>query len=770
MAKKKRKIIKSNENRQLSAVINVLEKVSQTEFISNSELFSDDFCKIIERLKDDSFRLAVVGEFSSGKSTFLNALIGRDLLKHGAQETTATVTEIHNDSLQNGETLLDVYYMNGNIKRDISSSEITEFTATASKSHLVAQEIEKVVVKSKILDNNAEVCFVDTPGLNGIADNHREKTIEQIKNAHACIYLMQVRGLGQSDIEFLKYICKYQHNIIFVQNFIDELKKLEGETPEEKIVEQKRIIQEKILVSEPNVKYRIVAVSARKALISKSDEFSSYNDEILTEELRDQLYEESRFDEVFKVINELMTDNEKEKTKVKDAVAVAINLLEQLKKVVTFENGKEREEWEHSIEGINKKNYEQLIESLKNNRDMYQKKIDDYIEAETSDIRKECNREVTSGLENIENKIKDILSSIIEIDEFEKYVAESLSSYLYSEISDIEDNSNRQMNLKFENLICNAVLRIKQYTGTNASDIDLSGFKTKTANANIQNLTKEESEITQLQENIAEKRLLDEKYRQEVSVKVAEKSKLDIELVENTSKLSTTQNMKSSEINRLGSMPEKETKYKEEIYYEYRGGLGIVDFFLGPERKTRSIPYSDETNQQRWKKKKSDIETKYREQENQINAQSRMLEAKKRQCDEDLRHIEHTETSRQKDIKSMESFLASKIEYLTVQREKVKQEYLREAKKGIHENVRQYLYENIHELFVDNFEEAVTENKNRVSKIINSLFDLSYEERIRSLETLVNENSVTKGLEDTEQLLRIINQSTKELEVFICQN
>lgn len=770
MAKNKRKINKSNENRQLSAVINALEKVSQNEFVSSSELFSDDFGRIIERLKDDSFRLAVVGEFSSGKSTFLNALIGRDLLKHGAQETTATVTEIHNDSLQNEGTLLDVYYMNGNIKRDISSSEITEFTATASKSHLVAQEIEKVVIKSKILDNSAEVCFVDTPGLNGIADNHREKTIEQIKNAHACIYLMQVRGLGQSDIEFLKYICKYQHNIIFVQNFIDELKKLEGETPEEKIVEQKRIIEEKILVSEPNVKYRIVAVSARKALISKSDEFSSYNDEILTEELRDQLYEESRFDDVFVVINELMTDNEKEKTKVKDAVVVAINLLAQLKKVISFENDKEREEWEHSVEGINKKNYEQLIQSLRNNRDIYRKKLDDYIEAETSDIRRECNREVTSGLESIESKIKDVLSFIVGIDEFEKYVAESLSGYLYSEISDIEDNSNRQLNLKFENLICNAVLRIKQYTGTNASDIDLSGFEAKIADANIQNLTKEESEITQLQKNIAEKRRLDEKCRQEVSVKAAEKRKIDKELVENNSKLSSTQNMKSSEINRLGFMPEKETKYTEEVYYEDRGGLGILDFFLGPKRKTRSVPYSDETNQQRWKKKKSDIETKYREQENQINSQSRMLEARKRQCDEELRHIEHTETSRQKDIKSMESLLASKIEYLTVQREKVKQEYLREAKKGILENVRQYLYENIQELFVDNFEEAVTENKIRVSKIINSLFELSYEERIRSLETLVNENGITKGLEDTEQLLRIINQSTKELEVFICQN
>lgn len=41
---------------------------------------------MLERLKTNTFRLAVVGEFSSGKSTFLNAIIGKDILKHGVQE------------------------------------------------------------------------------------------------------------------------------------------------------------------------------------------------------------------------------------------------------------------------------------------------------------------------------------------------------------------------------------------------------------------------------------------------------------------------------------------------------------------------------------------------------------------------------------------------------------------------------------------------------------------------------------------------------------
>ena len=40
----------------------------------------------------------IIGANGAGKSTFLNALMGKDLLKHGAKETTATVTEIHNQN------------------------------------------------------------------------------------------------------------------------------------------------------------------------------------------------------------------------------------------------------------------------------------------------------------------------------------------------------------------------------------------------------------------------------------------------------------------------------------------------------------------------------------------------------------------------------------------------------------------------------------------------------------------------------------------------
>ena len=98
MVKKKKILRKIKDENNITSVVNALQEVMNNEYVKNVDLFEHDFQRIIDRLLDDSFRLAVVGEFSSGKSTFLNALMGKDLLKHGAKETTATVTEIHNQN------------------------------------------------------------------------------------------------------------------------------------------------------------------------------------------------------------------------------------------------------------------------------------------------------------------------------------------------------------------------------------------------------------------------------------------------------------------------------------------------------------------------------------------------------------------------------------------------------------------------------------------------------------------------------------------------
>ena len=52
----------------------------------------DKYINLSNRVADAKFYLAVVGEFSSGKSTFINALLRKRLLKEAVKPTTAAAT------------------------------------------------------------------------------------------------------------------------------------------------------------------------------------------------------------------------------------------------------------------------------------------------------------------------------------------------------------------------------------------------------------------------------------------------------------------------------------------------------------------------------------------------------------------------------------------------------------------------------------------------------------------------------------------------------
>ena len=61
--------------------LDVLRQLGQYPELGQLPNFDKRLEQFRKRFEDDEFRIAVIGEFSSGKSTFINALIGRDLLR-----------------------------------------------------------------------------------------------------------------------------------------------------------------------------------------------------------------------------------------------------------------------------------------------------------------------------------------------------------------------------------------------------------------------------------------------------------------------------------------------------------------------------------------------------------------------------------------------------------------------------------------------------------------------------------------------------------------
>ena len=69
-----------NVAQKLNKIQTILKQMESLKSVNESEYLSNEIYQLSNRISDNVFRIAVVGEFSSGKSTFINALIGKDIL------------------------------------------------------------------------------------------------------------------------------------------------------------------------------------------------------------------------------------------------------------------------------------------------------------------------------------------------------------------------------------------------------------------------------------------------------------------------------------------------------------------------------------------------------------------------------------------------------------------------------------------------------------------------------------------------------------------
>lgn len=79
-----------------------------------------------DRIKEDKFCLMIAGEAKSGKSTFINAYLGTDILPMDVRQCTSSVVEIR----YGAEFVLNATYADGKIKSIKGESAITDFLTT----------------------------------------------------------------------------------------------------------------------------------------------------------------------------------------------------------------------------------------------------------------------------------------------------------------------------------------------------------------------------------------------------------------------------------------------------------------------------------------------------------------------------------------------------------------------------------------------------------------------------------------------------------------
>lgn len=228
-AEESRKDFSQKKNEIISLLDKTIEFYEREQEEDNASAFSS----LKKSLSEGEFTIVVVGEFSSGKSTMLNALMHKKILPSETSETTATVNFLrHLQKSPSGEKG-KVYYNDGRIVdlNDTDLDTITKYVST--KGEDVASQISHLdlFLESDFLKDN--VTLVDSPGLNGVAEGHREITEQQILKSHASIFMFTSDRPGsKTDFEFIRNLQQKVKTIIFVLNKIDSIKKEEGDSIE----------------------------------------------------------------------------------------------------------------------------------------------------------------------------------------------------------------------------------------------------------------------------------------------------------------------------------------------------------------------------------------------------------------------------------------------------------------------------------------------------------------------------------------------------------
>jgi GTPase Era involved in 16S rRNA processing len=218
------------------------------------------------------FLMVMVGPFSSGKSSIINALLGQEVMNVGPIPTTD-----HIAILRHGP--------------DVQRSR--------------SGEVETIFHPSPLLEN---LSLVDTPGLESVFRTHEAITRRFLHRADVVVLVMiATQVLTASNLEYLQELKAYGKRVVIVVNQIDVLEPEEREQVREFVLEQSRL--------HLGVEPQVWLVSAKEALAAQQQ---TPRDEIV--------WDESGFADIEEFIRETLGNVERFRQKLETPLQISQNV------------------------------------------------------------------------------------------------------------------------------------------------------------------------------------------------------------------------------------------------------------------------------------------------------------------------------------------------------------------------------------------------------------------------------------------------------------
>ena len=156
----------------ISHELGLLNEAAQLQLIKERSLMND--CELI---------LPLVGEFSAGKTTLINALLDSDKkLETATNPTTATLFEIHFGAERNYAQI---------IKPNGESQEVEDFSSIKNE-EIHDSLVVNVFDTSKKIPSS--IILVDTPGLSSPIAQHRQVLVDFLPNADGVLLVVDINA------------------------------------------------------------------------------------------------------------------------------------------------------------------------------------------------------------------------------------------------------------------------------------------------------------------------------------------------------------------------------------------------------------------------------------------------------------------------------------------------------------------------------------------------------------------------------------------------
>lgn len=228
----------------------IVEQYSEIATFLQDGVALEKLANIQAKLEEKYFYLPIVGQFSSGKSSLINNLIGRRILPTMLSETTAFTTYIYYGEQEYAEIVTAEKTIQFDVEQLMALSQRNLQSSTSVSELLNIETIQNTDILAINVYLNHElfktgIVLVDTPGLNTIISNHENRTTNIIPKAHAVLYVMG-KALTAADVQLIASIDQIGIDVMFIRTKLDELRKDENDTPQKIMQQDQQLLEEAI--------------------------------------------------------------------------------------------------------------------------------------------------------------------------------------------------------------------------------------------------------------------------------------------------------------------------------------------------------------------------------------------------------------------------------------------------------------------------------------------------------------------------------------------